>query len=104
MPESQYLTLPDNTLICEAAYSTFRTREVVHALSRLVNDRSKLSAVVHSLPESIANNTTEFNQAVCSLREVAGKVYLTDLDVNYYAAFGDSWDEFVQAMALKTIS
>lgn len=101
VPDSRYLALADNTLVCEASYSTFRSEEVVQALSTVNYDKSKLSVVIHSVPDSIVSNTAEFSQLIDHVRSSAYRAFVTDLSVDYYATFGSSWVDFVNLMAAK---
>jgi hypothetical protein len=97
IPDQRYMASADCTVVFEETYNTYLTQNSAKVLSALPDNRSQLCLVMHSIPPSIS--TGNFISLVDSARRVAGSVYMTDLSVDYYAAFSSRLDEFVKNMA-----
>ncbi|KAL4775148.1 Spherulation-specific family 4 [Aspergillus nidulans var. acristatus] len=98
VPDSRYLSTADSTVVFEATYDTFQERDGARLFETIPNsNRSQLCAVVHSLPDSVEGS--ELRKFVKQVRRVADEIFLTHLSTNYYASFGDKWDDFVSLMA-----
>ncbi|KAL4992058.1 Spherulation-specific family 4 [Aspergillus falconensis] len=98
VPDSRYLSTADSTVVFEATYDTFQERDGARLFEAIPDsNRSQLCAVVHSLPDSVGGS--ELRQFVKQVRRVADEIFVTHLSTNYYANFGDKWDDFVSLMA-----
>ncbi|KAJ5970921.1 uncharacterized protein N7479_000839 [Penicillium vulpinum] len=98
VPDSRYLATADSTVVFEAAYTTFQERQGAQLFTNIANsDRTQLCAIVHSVPDTVEGK--ELRGLIKDVRQVADEVYITHLSTDYYASFGDKWDEFVGLMA-----
>ncbi|KAL4813983.1 Spherulation-specific family 4-domain-containing protein [Aspergillus spinulosporus] len=98
VPDSRYLSTADSTVVFEATYDTFQERDGARLFEAIPDsNRSQLCAVVHSLPDSVEGS--ELRKFVKQVRRVADEIFVTHLSTNYYASFGDKWDDFVSLMA-----
>ena len=85
-------------MVFEATYDTFQDRDGARLFETIPNsNRSQLCAVVHSVPDSVEGS--ELRKFVKQVRRVADEIFVTHLSTNYYASFGDKWDDFVRLMA-----
>ncbi|CBF83684.1 spherulation-specific family 4 protein [Aspergillus nidulans FGSC A4] len=98
VPDPRYLSTADSTVVFEATYDTFQDRDGARLFETIPNsNRSQLCAVVHSVPDSVEGS--ELRKFVKQARRVADEIFVTHLSTNYYASFGDKWDDFVRLMA-----
>ncbi|KAL4737830.1 Spherulation-specific family 4 [Aspergillus similis] len=98
VPDSRYLSTADSTVVFEATYDTFQERDGARLFEEIPDsNRSQLCAVVHSLPDSVEGSG--LREFVKQVRRVADEIFVTHLSTNYYASFGDKWDDFVSLMA-----
>ncbi|KAL4755469.1 hypothetical protein BDW72DRAFT_189224 [Aspergillus terricola var. indicus] len=98
VPDSRYLSTADSTVVFEATYDTFQERDGARLFEAIPDsNRSQLCAVVHSLPDSVEGSG--LREFVKQVRRVADEIFVTHLSTNYYASFGDKWDDFVSLMA-----
>ncbi|KAI9374746.1 cell surface spherulin 4-like protein [Aspergillus egyptiacus] len=97
IPDPRYLSTADSTVVFEASYETFQERDGAKLFEAIPDsDRSKLCAVIHSVPDSVEG--TDLRGLVRQVRRIADEVFITHLDTNYYASFGRKWDDFVSLM------
>ncbi|KAF9892844.1 hypothetical protein FE257_000433 [Aspergillus nanangensis] len=98
IPDARYLSTADSTVVFEATYDTFQERHGARQFEEIPSsNRSQLCAVIHSVPESVEGS--KLRGLVKQVRRVAEEVFITHLDTDYYANFGDGWKEFVDLMA-----
>ncbi|KAL4974955.1 Spherulation-specific family 4 [Aspergillus desertorum] len=98
VPDSRYLSTADSTVVFEATYDTFQERDGARLFEAIPDsNRSQLCAVVHSLPDSVQGS--KLREFVKQVRRVADEIFVTHLSTNYYASFGNKWDDFVSLMA-----
>ncbi|KAI9794227.1 MAG: hypothetical protein M1816_006153 [Peltula sp. TS41687] len=94
---------PDVVVVCELAYSTYRTAAVQRDLLALPISSPKLSYMVHSLPEKEIRDQTKFTAMVRDIVLRAKYIFLTSARVEFYTKFDPAWTRFVEAMdALRT--
>lgn len=108
IPDPRYLDSPDITVVFEGTYKTWLSNFSSKALpgspiDRLMSvskrvgmerlGRINLACIVHSVPMEIAR--TEMRQLVGQLCRCGRNSFMTDMSENYYAAFGETWAEFV---------
>ena len=86
----------DISMVFEETYQAFKIRNSTETLGALPDDRCKLGCIMHSVPNLLKG---DFICLVQQLRDVSGNIFLTDLDTNYYVAFGNLWTEFIEAMS-----
>ncbi|KAL4782043.1 Spherulation-specific family 4 [Aspergillus varians] len=98
VPDPRYLSTADSTVVFEATYDLFQERDGARLFEEIPeSDRSKLCAVIHSLPDSVKGS--ELRGFVRQVRRIADEVFITHLSTDYYASFGSKWDDFVSLMA-----
>ncbi|KAL4901307.1 hypothetical protein BDW74DRAFT_85032 [Aspergillus multicolor] len=98
VPDSRYLSTADSTVVFEATYDTYLERNGARLFETIPDsDRSQLCAVIHSLPDSVEGS--DLREFVKQVRRIADEIFITHLSTNYYASFGNKWDDFVSLMA-----
>jgi hypothetical protein len=86
------------TVVFEGSYYTYKTSNlnknisVFQKLSKLGRDGT--ACIVHGVPSSVSSETA----MVRELRGLAGSVFVTGLEVDYYASFWNGWQGFVDEM------
>lgn len=86
----------DCTVVFEEKYSTFYDKDSAKSLTSLDQPRSRMCLVMHTVPPSLPAD--KFKSLIHDVRRVAGSVFITDLDTDYYAGFSSRWTEFVKDM------
>lgn len=85
-------------MVFEEAYETFQQRNAARMFQEIPNsNRSQLCAVIHSLPGQVEGN--ELRGFVKQVRRIAEEIFITHLSTDYYAKFGDKWDDFISLMS-----
>jgi hypothetical protein len=98
VPDSRYLEAADLTVVFEETYNTFQDRVKANVLRDIPDsDRTQRCCVIHSVPDDITD--TSLRDLVRDARNVADEVFVTHLNEDYYAGFGEKWQEFVDLMA-----
>ncbi|RDW86668.1 spherulation-specific family 4 protein [Aspergillus mulundensis] len=98
VPDSRYLSTADSTVVFEATYDTYLERNGARLFEAIPDsDRSQLCAVIHSLPDNVEGS--DLREFVKQVRRIADEIFITHLSTNYYASFGNKWDDFVSLMA-----
>ncbi|KAA8645894.1 spherulation-specific family 4 protein [Aspergillus tanneri] len=98
IPDSRYLPSADSTVVFEATYDTFQERHGAKLFKEIPDsNRSQLCAVIHSVPDNVEGSN--LRSLVKQVRTVADEIFITHLNTDYYASFGDRWTEFVNLMA-----
>ena len=97
IPDLRYMLSADCTVVFEESLQTFLVRDSVKTLLALTENRSQLCVVMHSIPTF--KTKEQFHSLVLEVRKVAGSLFMTDLNTDYYARFSPRWTEFVQVMA-----
>ncbi|KAF7163456.1 hypothetical protein CNMCM5623_008357 [Aspergillus felis] len=98
IPDARYLSTADSTVVFEATYDTFQERHGANLFTAIPeSNRSQLCAVIHSVPESVEGSA--LRGLVKQVRKVADEIFITHLNTDYYASFGQQWPEFVDLMA-----
>lgn len=87
-------TGPDVTVVFEEGHARYRSANEAEKKALVMYDRSKASIIMHSTPAN------QVRQMVHELRHRAQYVFVTELRRNYYESFGQTWNEFVKAMAM----
>jgi hypothetical protein len=102
IPDQRYMSSADCTVVFEETYATFTSdsddANNAKALKAIHDPRSDLCLVMHSIPPTLKRG--DFRTLVDDVRKVAGSIFMTDLDTDYYADFSGRWREFVDDMAL----
>ncbi|KAI2786610.1 hypothetical protein POX_g08998 [Penicillium oxalicum] len=98
VPDSRYLSSADSTVVFEGTYGMFQERQGAKLFADIPNStRGQLCAVIHSVPD--IQDGSGLRDLVKEARRVADEVFITHLDTDYYASFGEKWTEFVDLMA-----
>jgi Spherulation-specific family 4 len=87
--------------VFEGSYSTYKTSNLqknISAFQKSANSgRGATACIVHNLPSTMSSN--DENSLLRELRNLASSVFITGLSENYYAAFWEGWQGFVDDMA-----
>ncbi|PVI00922.1 glycoside hydrolase family 135 protein [Periconia macrospinosa] len=84
---------PDITTSAEVAYRFFRSDEFQNWLALSPYGRERTSYMIHSVERE------NVGEVVRSMRGRAQYLFVTDLKVDFYHEFSDTWGSFVAAMA-----
>lgn len=100
IPDQRYLASCNLTVVFEGSYSTYKKSKLLKSIS-IFQKSSKLgkgdtACIVHGLPKTMG--VKDENSFAKELKNVAGSVFVTGLDVGYYAAFWDGWERFVDGL------
>jgi len=105
IPDIKYLSSCNVTVVFEGAYSTFQTHSygapisVFLANSTKINNaisRDNFAVILHGVPSTLSDG--DESTLVNDARKIAGQVFMTGLDTDYYAGFWQGWDRFLQDM------
>jgi hypothetical protein len=100
IPDNRYLASSNQSVIFEGSYSTYQ----LHNFSTTIpsfrvsshSDKDSFAVIIHSLPANMSE--TEQSKLVEEFRDIAGNVFATGLDSNYYSSFWQGWEGFVKEM------
>ncbi|KAH8802482.1 Spherulation-specific family 4-domain-containing protein [Xylogone sp. PMI_703] len=98
IPDARYLSSCNLTIVFEGTYATYQG----HGMHKVISafrassgaPREAFACIVHDMPMSADDE----KNLVKDLKSVAGSVFVTGLDVDYYSRFWDGWLGFVGAM------
>jgi hypothetical protein len=98
VPDSRYIETADSTVVFEETYDTFQERVKANVLRDIPDsDRGQRCCVIHSVPDNVID--TDLRDLVKDARVIADEVFVTHLKEDYYAGFGQGWQDFVDLMA-----
>jgi hypothetical protein len=96
VPDGQILSSADRTVVFEERYDTYVNMQTAKQLSALP-DRNVLACLMHSIPEDFSEE--QLRGLVRELKGLAGSIFITDLQSEYYQHFSPRFEKFVRAMA-----
>jgi hypothetical protein len=99
IPDSHYLDGPDMTVVFEGTYKTYQTENLGRAILALQNDtadRTVLACIIHSAPVGVEK--WRMKEVVEELQKLAGSVFVTERQADFYSSFGSCWEAFVVEM------
>jgi hypothetical protein len=82
----------DQTVISEERFETYVDRHLAKSFLGLSN-RDSLACIMHSIPPNVIME--KLKPMICTLKEVVGTLFLTDLSVEYYHSLSPRFAEFV---------
>ncbi|KAE9364773.1 hypothetical protein N431DRAFT_421961 [Stipitochalara longipes BDJ] len=102
IPDPRYLASANLTVVFEGSYSTYKSSKMHKSISSFQRSskskREALACIVHSVSSPTSGKRQTANDIIKELRGLAGSVFVTGLSVDYYAAFGERWQDFVDDM------
>ncbi|RFU27107.1 hypothetical protein B7463_g9239, partial [Scytalidium lignicola] len=98
IPDARYLPSSNLTIVFEGTYATYQSHGMHKVISAFrassKTPREAFACIVHDMPMS----SDDEKSLVKDLKTVAGSIFVTGLDVDYYSEFWDGWMGFVAQM------
>ncbi|PMD37236.1 cell surface spherulin 4-like protein [Hyaloscypha variabilis F] len=98
--DPRYLASANLTVVFEGSYSTYKSAKLHKSISAFQRSsklaRESTACIIHGVPTSAQKKIG--SEVVSELRGLAGSVFVTGLDADYYAKFCEGWEGFVTEM------